>query len=1799
LKNFYLVAVTTLFLAACDGGSNGGSGGETPAPDTTSPVVTAPSSATFAAVDATGTPATSDAIATYLLGASATDDVDGTVSVTSDAPDIFSLGDTTVTFSASDAAGNSATATTVVTVTDQTAPTLVAPADSSFVATSAAGISASDAALVDFFAEATATDNVDTAITVSNDAPTTFPIGETTVVFTAADAAGNVSSVSAVVTVTGASQSGSAEKGPLFNATVFFDYDGDKELDANEPSTLTDFDGNYALAETSDAPANYAVVVLMNADTIDSISGESYADSGVTLEAVKGSSVITPMTTLYSFATSDLEEGEELSVEAFSAALGLPAGLDINTYSAFAKDDSGDYIDLAVASQVEAVAQSLMTTLEIISESVVSISQTALQSGAGVSQAQAAAVAMRSLTNVIVATVAKNAEVGAVADAVDFTNVDDIAEVNAAVLESLSSGDAGSLGALLQTAAEVTGVTVDTAAAEVTGSVVLSLSVKTIAAVSQAFNDLSAESFGQVEASAVSRIKAKAVAEIASAAEVVVAAVSVQQVANETVVLAVEDVDVSAVITLDNEASLNASIAANVQEVEAYLVTTVAPVIESAGDFVAAENQTAVGTVVATDTVGDVLTYSVSGADASALNISNSGVLSFVSAPDFETKTQYQATVTVVDSNGNAVSQAISISITDANDSAPIITSAPSFTVNENQSVIGTVVATSPSNTALTFALTGADAAALTISADGVLGFVAVPDFEVKASYSATVIVSDGTNETSLAITVSIVNLNDSMPVFTSASAFTVAENSRSVGTITATDADLDVLTYVLSGADASAFTLSSAGSLQFNTAPNFEVKSSYSITVTATDGGNNSNAAIVITVTNVNDVAPVITSGAAFSVAENQAVIGTVVATDVDSASISFSVSGSDLDISSDGVLSFTSAADFEGINAYSAIVTVSDGTLTTTQEITVAVTDVDDTFTLADTAVTLTDYYPLNASTVTNTLDYTIVGDMASVDLRAAPLNLTNMENAIYGGDFKTPVLSFGLSTLPIGSGTDTVTINLIDGINASVDSGERQVNVQLNIEWESDGTTALITVPAQTISAFYKTVAGLQVDVQVVNGDSDVVAITSSGTDYPASLEIKLVSLIAQLTALPLAEILDGGVYHVDVTTSLPLKASTGEALKGVSTIVEIINPFKLANATITLQDTNPLDGSTVKTDHEATLVDGFLTVDLRSAPLSLGNIENGLYGLEFTSPAVSFDLSAIPTGSGTETVIINLIDGLDSTRDSGERQVTVALDVEWDADGNAAAIAVPVQDVTAYYITSAGVQIDVALSNADLDVLTITSSGADYPASLEVKLLSLITKLSGLPLDDILSVGVFHMDVTTSLPLVASNGLAVDGLKAVVEIADSFTLADATVTLKDANPLDASVVGTDHEATLVDGFLTVDLRSAPLSLANIENGLNGLDFVSPAVEFSLSAIPSGTGTETVLINLIDGVDATRDSGERQVTVALNIEWDADGSASDIRVPAQEMSASYITSDGVQLDVALSNADLDVLSVTSAGADYPASLELKLLSLISKLSELPLADILSAGVFHMDVTTSLPLVATNGLAVDGLKAIIEIADAFTLADAMVTLEQENPVTGAEILTDYETTLEDGFLTLDMRSSPLSLVNIENGLDGLDFTSPILRYGLSAMPSGTGTDTVTINLIDGLDGTRDSGERQVTVALDIEWSADGTSAAISVPAQDVSAYYLTADGVQVDVTLSNVDADVLLVTADGDSPSDAALEVKMLSLITKLSGLPLDDILGVGDFHLELTTSMPLIASTGYVVDGLKALVTVADDN
>jgi hypothetical protein len=106
-----------------------------------------------------------------------------------------------VTCVASDSNGNVGTTTFHVIVVDSEPPRLALPSDIAVVATSAAGIAASDPRITAFLAEARASDAVDPSPTVSNNAPALFPVGTTTVTFTARDQAGNTASGQAAVIV--------------------------------------------------------------------------------------------------------------------------------------------------------------------------------------------------------------------------------------------------------------------------------------------------------------------------------------------------------------------------------------------------------------------------------------------------------------------------------------------------------------------------------------------------------------------------------------------------------------------------------------------------------------------------------------------------------------------------------------------------------------------------------------------------------------------------------------------------------------------------------------------------------------------------------------------------------------------------------------------------------------------------------------------------------------------------------------------------------------------------------------------------------------------------------------------------------------------------------------------------------------------------------------------------------------------------------------------------------------------------------------------------------------------------------------------------------------------------------------------------------------------------------------------------------------------------------------------------------------------------------------------------------------
>ena len=182
-------------------------------------------------------------------------------------------------------------------------------------------------------------------------------------------------------------------------------------------------------------------------------------------------------------------------------------------------------------------------------------------------------------------------------------------------------------------------------------------------------------------------------------------------------------------------------------------------------------------------------------------------------------------------------------------------------------------------------------------------------------------------------------------PTFANVGTIAVAENVTAIGTVTATDADGDTLTYSLTGDDASLISISSStGELTFNTAPDFENPGSasgdnnYSITVVASDGSATGSVGVVVSVTDVDEnSAPVITSSNSFTAAENQTAIGTVTATDADGDSITFQVSGSELAITSAGVLTFASAPDYETKTSYNITINVDDSSIGATPDATV----------------------------------------------------------------------------------------------------------------------------------------------------------------------------------------------------------------------------------------------------------------------------------------------------------------------------------------------------------------------------------------------------------------------------------------------------------------------------------------------------------------------------------------------------------------------------------------------------------------------------------------------------------------------------------------------------------------------------------------------------------------------------------------------------------------------------------------------------------------------------------------------
>ncbi|HWR00514.1 MAG TPA: cadherin domain-containing protein [Chlorobaculum sp.] len=544
---------------------------------------------------------------------------------------------------------------------------------------------------------------------------------------------------------------------------------------------------------------------------------------------------------------------------------------------------------------------------------------------------------------------------------------------------------------------------------------------------------------------------------------------------------------------------------------------------------------TVIYTAVATDADNlGALSYSLGGADAALLNINAAtGAVTLKAPADLAVKTSYS--FNVIASDGLAAhdaTKAVLVSVQMVNDYAPVITSGGTGTVPENaavSTVIYTVAATDADNNKITYSLGGTDASLLNInSATGAVTLKTSADYETKTSYSFNVIASDGlaAHDATKAVVVSVTNLNDNAPVFTSGATGTVAENSplsTVIYTAAATDADnLVPLTYSLSGTDASLLNINAAtGAVTLKASADYETKTGYSFTVTASDGlaEHNVNRAVVVGVTNLNDNAPVFSSGTTASVTENSpvsTVIYTAAATDADNlGALSYSLGGTDASLlninATTGAVTLKTPADFETRSSYSFNVIASDGLHTSSQAVGLSVVNVNEQPTSSDNTIATHD----DVSTVLGIGDFGNYNDPEGVPLKSVKIvslpvaGQGTLEYSSDGTTWRPVVMNQVISSADISAGhlrfdpvvgmdSTAIGFQVSDGVLYSAASSTMTIyaeHIQTHAPGTTqpiDGTALNVTVPAAlTVTADSLPDTGLPLHDQITSFSDQLIA------------------------------------------------------------------------------------------------------------------------------------------------------------------------------------------------------------------------------------------------------------------------------------------------------------------------------------------------------------------------------------------------------------------------------------------------------------------------------------------------------------------------------------------------------------------------------------------------------------------------------------------------------------------------------------------------------------------------------------
>ena len=409
----------------------------------------------------------------------------------------------------------------------------------------------------------------------------------------------------------------------------------------------------------------------------------------------------------------------------------------------------------------------------------------------------------------------------------------------------------------------------------------------------------------------------------------------------------------------------------------------------------------------------------------------------------------------------------VNISVIAVND-APIANN-QSISTNRNAAFNGTLTATDVDSTTLTYSkASDPTKGTVAISANG--SFVYTPNAGSIGSDSFTFRASDGSLDSNAA-TVSITVTNRA-PVANVQNISTNEDIAKAV-VLSGSDADNDSLTYSVVAAPTKGILSGTAPNLTYT--PNPNANGSDSFTFKANDGTIDSNIATVnITVIAVND-AP-IANGQSISTSKSTAKSGTLVATDIDSATLTYSKvadpSNGTVTVASSGAFTYTPTTNYVGSDSFTF--KANDGALdSNTATVNISISNTapvasaqNNVTTNEDTAKAIT----LSATDVDgDALTYSITTTPTKGTLSGTAPNLTYTPNLNANG---TDSFAFKANDGALDSNTATVNITITpvndapDAVNDTSSTPEgvaKDINVLAN-DTDVEGNTLTVSAVTQ---------------------------------------------------------------------------------------------------------------------------------------------------------------------------------------------------------------------------------------------------------------------------------------------------------------------------------------------------------------------------------------------------------------------------------------------------------------------------------------------------------------------------------------------------------------------------------------------------------------------------------------------------------------------------------------------------------------------------------------------------------------